>query len=1769
MKWNRLISLALSLAVVLSLLPLLATAAPSSNARADKIEQALLDRFATEGTADFIVRFVEQADLSPAYSMGWQERGEFVVNALTAVAQRSQANAKALLDANALKYQTFIAGNELYVWAGNQQVASALADLPEVYFIRATRTYYVDPIIENVPSTPDSPNALAWGILDVKADQFWTAFGMQGDGIVVANIDTGVQYNHPALDQAYKCWPNPSDPACWSDPSNICGGSMCDNNGHGTHTMGTMVGDDDPTLTWQAGMAPNAQWIACKGCESSSCSEYALNTCADWIVAPGGNPANRPHVVNNSWGGGGCNNWYLGKVNAWRAAGIFPAFSAGNSTGCGSLGSPGDYQESFGTTGHDVNRNHYYAQGPSCFGHDPYTKPNITAPAYQVCSSIPTNSWSCGYSGTSMASPHSAGAVALLWSCNPSLIGQIDQTFEILQNNADPPTPANPACGVPPDNQGTYEDGYGYLNVYAAGLLWCGDIGYLEGYVTDSLTGNPIEGAEVTAVPTVQHNSIQATTDPNGYYTMPLMVGTYNVTAAHPHYTAQTASGVVIVANQTTQQDFALQPRGRLLGHVYDADNLFALEGATVTADDGTSDDTDAAGYYEMYLDPGTHVVTATMTDYAPDVATVEIISGTDTVQDFYLQAAVVFIPTPLHVYVTWQDTYNQAVTLTNRMDNPYDFEFREKPGGFVPSGGVLVQPPSLGTTGPVMGGTIADNPPPDWFADSPPAPASGTEAWALGTPIPSGPQFGNPMATTDGINFYLMGGLTSGGAYLNQTLHYDTATGVWTTKANMPTARNNTHAFYSPYDGKIYVPGGYLSGAYINNFDAYDPSNDTWQALTPLPEGKVGVQGGVVGNTVYVLGGNNNPTTCYAYNIDTATWSTCAPLPVGNYYGADAVYEDMIYVIGGWNSANFLRYDPATNTWQQGPSLPQARNSPSAAVSTDGILYIWGGGNGWTPYYDGMYYNLADWPGGSWTMISGDSLLDRNIRCGYACTGNQFWNTGGGPQANAVATNQFWDGMECYFPGGAGPDVPWFGQEPVTGTVPGNLLGSLNPTMYFTATPDVGVNQPGDYYCDLIVKGNPQLTVHVTMTVEPSPDLGQVHGYVRDNCTGAPLEEVLVQIPGGLITETQTNLNGYYTAWLYAGTYQLDFSLAGYLGQSHPVTITAGESVELDVDLVPDHPCIAVDPDMFEVWLITGTAVYTHPIGLNIYNDGGQDLNVTIVEVDGGFAPPLVGWKPAPLPAVYKPEAVADVAGAEPIVATLPAVAPVQGYVPQAVIYDNGPVVSHPGACSGVDASRLQDNLGMNTYGFGNQFANGYRMADDFVIDHPAGWQIDTITFFAYQTGSPANPSPITGVYYQIWNGPPNDPNSQVIFGDLVTNRLLSSTWMNAYRDLASSPCATNRPIMANVASAGVQLPAGTYWLDWMTDGSTSYTGPWAPPITIVGQTTTGNALQYTGAWAPALDSGTNTPQGMPFIIEGMLLGGDVPWFWEVPTDTVVPALGMDNVGIYFTALHSDTTPMPPGTYTATMMVLNNASDPVEIPVTMHIIAELATPELSQDTYECGLPGSTVTHTFILTNTGPTAGSFDIAVQYANWPATPSVSTIGPLEVGESETFQVYVNIPPLEVVLDSDLFTVTATYQNPTYPSDVAYGETCAEVSPGVSIGPDSTSYGRAGETVTYTLTVANLGDYTDHFLLDVGGATWTTTLSITDTGDLAPGATVDVLVTVQIPAGAAVRDSDTATITATSATDPTISDAASVTTEVQAFYYYLPIITKNYGP
>ena len=447
--------------VVLLVASVLPAAAAAGVARPAALDAELASALQAGGSASFFVKMALEADLSAAYDMAWDERGAYVWQALGEVAGQSQAPVLSYAREHGLEAESLLAANAVYIRDGDLKAALHLAALPGVAYLRLERFFP----LEALDAAPEGE--LSWGVADVKAPDVW-ALGYRGAGAKVANIDTGVQWDHPALIGQYGCPDDPGNPACWYDPGNVCGGVPCDNNGHGTHTMGTMAADDDPSLAHTVGVAPDTTWIACKGCESSSCSEYALNACADWVLAPGGDPANRPDGVNNSWGGAGSDPWYRAKVQAWVAAGIFGGFSAGGSgPGCATLGSPCDYPEAFCTTGHDENRIHasFASIGPGAYGHEPYTKPNISAPGVNIWSTVPTGSWAL-YSGTSMASPHSVGGVALVLSACPNLKGNVYSLFEVLQDNADPAPDGY--CGAPPDGEGNYTYGYGYLNLRKA-----------------------------------------------------------------------------------------------------------------------------------------------------------------------------------------------------------------------------------------------------------------------------------------------------------------------------------------------------------------------------------------------------------------------------------------------------------------------------------------------------------------------------------------------------------------------------------------------------------------------------------------------------------------------------------------------------------------------------------------------------------------------------------------------------------------------------------------------------------------------------------------------------------------------------------------------------------------------------------------------------------------------------------------------------------------------------------------------------------------------------------------------------------------------------------------------------------------------------------------------------------------------------------------------------------------------------------------------------
>jgi subtilisin family serine protease len=434
------------------------------------VDGQLMAELSGGASTDFFVYLRQGADLSAAANLDSKTaKGAFVHQTLTSLAQASQAGLRGTLAARGIEHTPFWIANAILVH-GDQALVEELAARPEVWRIEPNREIPLVEPVSRVAASDPGITAVEWGVANINADDVWAQFGVTGQGVVVANIDTGVQHTHPALVGKYRGTATGSHDYNFFDPANICAGDTpCDNNGHGTHTMGTMVGDDGGSN--QIGVAPGAQWIAAKGCESNSCSEASLLASGQWMVAPtrtdgsAPDPAMAPDVVNNSWGGGRGDTWYQATINAWVSAGIFPMFSAGNSgPACNTANSPGDNLPAYAIGAYDINNNiaSFSSRGPSGVSASEI-KPNAAAPGVSVRSSVPTNGYATA-SGTSMASPHASGVVALVWSAAPSLRGDIAGTRVVLDDTARDVSATG--CGGTVDDNNIF--GEGRLDALAA-----------------------------------------------------------------------------------------------------------------------------------------------------------------------------------------------------------------------------------------------------------------------------------------------------------------------------------------------------------------------------------------------------------------------------------------------------------------------------------------------------------------------------------------------------------------------------------------------------------------------------------------------------------------------------------------------------------------------------------------------------------------------------------------------------------------------------------------------------------------------------------------------------------------------------------------------------------------------------------------------------------------------------------------------------------------------------------------------------------------------------------------------------------------------------------------------------------------------------------------------------------------------------------------------------------------------------------------------------
>lgn len=341
---------------------------------------------------------------------------------------------------------------------------------------------------------------IPWNLKLIKAHRAWEH--TRGEGVVVANIDTGVDYTHPQLRSSYRGYYMRKDGNStrsvtrrdrslstdslaavadheynWFDPSGKLA-EATDVHGHGTHTMGTIVGRT-------VGVAPDARWIAAQGCDQESCSQERLLASAQWVMCPTDGEGSRPRcdlgadVVNNSWGGAITDEesmtWFSAAVAAWLAADMIPIFAQGNSgPACATAGTPGDLEDVIAVGAIDAigSLTVFSSRGPggAKLGHARW-KPDYVAPGQAVVSCA-SGGGLVAMSGTSMAAPHVAGVAALLLSLRSSLT--FEQMRKLLTRTVNTisllePQMGQQACyGVRWNQFPNYQYGNGLIDVEAA-----------------------------------------------------------------------------------------------------------------------------------------------------------------------------------------------------------------------------------------------------------------------------------------------------------------------------------------------------------------------------------------------------------------------------------------------------------------------------------------------------------------------------------------------------------------------------------------------------------------------------------------------------------------------------------------------------------------------------------------------------------------------------------------------------------------------------------------------------------------------------------------------------------------------------------------------------------------------------------------------------------------------------------------------------------------------------------------------------------------------------------------------------------------------------------------------------------------------------------------------------------------------------------------------------------------------------------------------------
>lgn len=507
---------------------------PAAALDSDLPQRPLIDPEVSEAAAEdervpVIVRLRNQADLASlaasarlaAARGGEAARAETVVETLQATAEATQGDVRNLLtEINATDVESYWIFNGFAATIPADQI-DELAAHPDVQSITLDEELTLPEVEESEPRLP------TWGLEHVHAPEVWGDYGFTGEGVVVGIMDGGVDGSHPALADRYR-GRNGDHEHSWFAATGENYPTPGDGHGHGTHVAGTILGGPPGEVT---GVAPDAEWIAAKIFrDSGTTSTSIIHAGFQWMLAPGGDPAMAPDVVNNSWGSDATfNTEFWEDVNAWVAAGVFPNFAAGNAgPGPGTVGSPASFPQSFAVGATDINDQiaAFSSRGPVAWDGVEQVKPQVSAPGQDIFSTWPLALDPDGYntiSGTSMATPHVTGVIALLLEAEPDL--SVNGIREVLTSTAR----VEPHMGAVPNNN----YGSGIVDASAAIVA-----ARFSGTIAGTIRG---PDGPVAATVSVADLGVSTVSDPTtGFYELRLREGTWPIKVEAYGYVGET-----------------------------------------------------------------------------------------------------------------------------------------------------------------------------------------------------------------------------------------------------------------------------------------------------------------------------------------------------------------------------------------------------------------------------------------------------------------------------------------------------------------------------------------------------------------------------------------------------------------------------------------------------------------------------------------------------------------------------------------------------------------------------------------------------------------------------------------------------------------------------------------------------------------------------------------------------------------------------------------------------------------------------------------------------------------------------------------------------------------------------------------------------------------------------------------------------------------------------------------------------------------------------